>query len=111
MVNHILCSAVNSNASDIHIEVFEKKAKIRFRVDGLLQEISPPPRPMYIPMISRLKILAKMDIAERRIPQDGAIAPKMDGKRIDLRVSTVPTVFGEKMVMRILSKGAIPHMT
>jgi type IV pilus assembly protein PilB len=109
LVNHVLLSAVNNNASDIHIEIFEKSIKIRFRIDGQLQEISPPPRPMYIPMISRLKILAKMDIAERRIPQDGAIALKVTEKRIDLRVSTVPTVYGEKIVMRILSKGVIPH--
>ena len=109
LVNHVLLSAVGSNASDIHIEIFEKSIKIRFRVDGQLQEISPPPRMMYVPMISRLKILAKMDIAERRVPQDGAIALKVGDKRIDLRVSTVPTVYGEKIVMRILSKGAIPH--
>ena len=108
LVNHILSSAVENGASDIHIEPFEKSVKVRFRIDGVLNEISPPPRPMYVPMISRLKILAKMDIAERRIPQDGAIALKIGVKRIDLRVNTVPTVFGEKMVMRILSKGAIP---
>jgi len=108
LVNHILSSAVENSASDIHIEPFEKSVKVRFRIDGMLHEISPPPRPMYIPMISRLKILAKMDIAERRIPQDGAIALKIGEKRIDLRVNTVPTVFGEKMVMRILSKGVIP---
>jgi len=108
LVNHVLSSAVENGASDIHIEPFETNFKVRFRIDGELNEISPPPRPMYVPMISRLKILAKMDIAERRIPQDGAIALKMGDKRIDLRVNTVPTVFGEKMVMRILSKGVIP---
>lgn len=108
LVNHVLSSAVENGASDIHIEPFEKNFKIRFRIDGELNEISPPPWPMYIPMISRLKILAKMDIAERRVPQDGAIAVKIGGKRIDLRVNTVPTVFGEKMVMRILTKGLIP---
>lgn len=108
LVNHVLASAVENGASDIHIEPFEKSFKVRFRIDGELSEISPPPRPMYVPMISRLKILAKMDIAERRVPQDGAIAMKMGDKRIDLRVNTVPTVFGEKMVMRILSKGVIP---
>ena len=108
LVNHILSSAIENGASDIHIEPFEKCVKVRFRIDGELNEISPPPRPIFIPMISRLKILAKMDIAERRIPQDGAIALKIGEKRVDLRVSTVPTVFGEKMVMRILSKGVIP---
>jgi type IV pilus assembly protein PilB len=108
LVNHILSKAVTEGTSDIHIEPFENNVKIRFRTDGQLHEISPPPRAMYIPMISRLKILSKMDIAERRIPQDGAIALKLGDKRVDLRVNTVPTVYGEKMVMRILSKGAIP---
>jgi len=108
LVNHILFSAVESKASDIHIEPFEKAVKVRFRIDGDMSEISPPPKAMYVPMVSRLKILAKMDIAEKRIPQDGAISLKIGDKRIDLRVSTVPTVFGEKMVMRILSKGVIP---
>jgi type IV pilus assembly protein PilB len=109
LVNHLLSKAVNEGASDIHIEPFENTVKIRFRTDGELHEISPPPKAMYIPIISRLKILAKMDIAERRIPQDGAIALKMGDKRVDLRVNTVPTVYGEKMVMRILSKGVIPR--
>jgi type IV pilus assembly protein PilB len=108
LVNHILSSAVKGGASDIHLEAFENSIKVRFRIDGRLQELSPPPMPMYIPMISRLKVLAKMDIAERRIPQDGAIGLTIDGSRVDLRVSTVPTVYGEKMVMRILTKGAIP---
>ena len=108
LVNHVLSKAVTENTSDIHIEPFENNVKIRFRTDGELHEISPPPRSMYIPVISRLKILAKMDIAERRVPQDGAIALKLGDKRVDLRVNTVPTVYGEKMVMRILSKGAIP---
>ena len=108
LVNHILSMAVKSRASDIHIEPFESSVKVRMRIDGRLQEVSPPPRPMYIPAISRLKILAKMDIAERRVPQDGAIALSLGSKRVDLRVNTIPTVYGEKMVLRILSKGAIP---
>jgi len=108
LVNHILSTAVENGASDIHLESFENSVRVRMRIDGKLHEISPPPRAMYIPMISRLKVLAKMDIAERRVPQDGAIALSVSGKRIDLRVSTVPTVYGEKMVLRILSKGAIP---
>ncbi len=82
LVNHILASAVTSGASDIHLEVFENSIKVRFRVDGSLQELSPPPMAMYIPMISRLKVLAKMDIAERRIPQDGAIGLTVEGKRV-----------------------------
>ena len=108
VVNHVLSWAVRNGASDIHMEPFENSVKVRVRVDGQLQELSPPSRAMYVPMISRLKVLSKMDIAERRIPQDGAIALSVDGKRVDLRVSTVPTVYGEKMVMRILAKGAIP---
>lgn len=109
LVNHILSWAVRNGASDVHLEPFENCVKVRVRVDGSLQEISPPPRAMYIPMISRLKVLSKMDIAERRIPQDGAISLTVDQKRVDLRVSTVPTVYGEKMVLRVLAKTAIPH--
>ncbi len=108
LVNHILSGAVKNRASDIHIEPFENSVKVRMRIDGRLQEVSPPPKAMYIPAISRLKILAKMDIAERRVPQDGAIALTIANKRVDLRVNTIPTVYGEKMVLRILSKGAIP---
>ncbi len=108
LVNHILISAVHNNASDIHLEPFEDSIRVRMRIDGKLHEISPPPRSMYIPMISRLKVLSKMDIAERRVPQDGAIALTLGQNRVDLRASTVPAVYGEKMVLRILSKGAIP---
>jgi len=108
MVNQILEQALRAGASDIHIEPFEDSCAIRFRVDGALREIVPPPRSQFISIVSRFKILAKMDIAEKRVPQDGAIALKTGEKRIDLRVNTVPTVYGEKMVMRILDKGAIP---
>ena len=104
----ILEQALRNGASDIHLEPFEDGCKIRFRIDGMLHEIPPPPRPLFLPIVSRFKILAKMDIAEKRVPQDGAIALKSGEKRVDLRVSTVPTVHGEKMVMRILDKGAIP---
>jgi type IV pilus assembly protein PilB len=108
MVNQILEQALRSGASDIHIEPFEDSCAIRLRVDGGLRELAPPPMSMFVAIISRFKILAKMDIAEKRVPQDGAIALKSGDKRVDLRVSTVPTVYGEKMVMRILDKGAIP---
>jgi type IV pilus assembly protein PilB len=108
MVNQILEQAIRSGASDIHIEPFEDSCKIRLRVDGVLQEIPPPSRAQFIKVVSRFKILAKMDIAEKRIPQDGAIALRSGERRIDLRVSTVPTVYGEKMVMRLLDKAAIP---
>jgi len=108
MVNQILEQALRAGASDIHIEPFEDSCAIRLRVDGSLRELVPPPRSQFVSIVSRFKILAKMDIAEKRVPQDGAIALRTGGKRIDLRVSTVPTVYGEKMVMRILDKGAIP---
>ena len=108
MVNQILEQALRAGASDIHLEPFEDSCAIRLRVDGSLRELAPPPRSQFVSIISRFKILAKMDIAEKRVPQDGAIALRTGEKRIDLRVSTVPTVYGEKMVMRILDKGAIP---
>lgn len=108
MVNQILEQALRTGASDIHLEPFEDECKIRLRIDGSLQELVPPSRSLFIPIVSRFKILAKMDIAEKRMPQDGAIALRTGEKRIDLRVNTVPTVYGEKMVMRILDKGAIP---
>ncbi len=108
MVNQILEQALRTGASDIHIEPFEDSCAIRLRVDGSLRELPTPPLSLFVPMVSRFKILAKMDIAEKRVPQDGAIALRTGDKRVDFRVSTVPTVYGEKMVMRILDKGAIP---
>lgn len=108
MVNQILEEALRSGASDIHLEPFEDSCAVRLRIDGELRALTPPTKTQFVPIISRFKILAKMDIAEKRIPQDGAIALKAGVKRVDLRVSTVPTVYGEKMVMRILDKGAIP---
>jgi type IV pilus assembly protein PilB len=108
MVNLILEQALRSGASDIHLEPFEDSCKIRLRIDGVLNELTPPSRNLFIMIISRFKILAKMDIAEKRVPQDGAISMKSGDRRVDLRVSTVPTVYGEKMVMRLLDKAAIP---
>ena len=108
-VNQILEQALRTGASDIHLEPFEEECKIRLRIDGILHELSPPSRAQFIPIVSRFKILAKMDIAEKRVPQDGAIALKSGDKRVDLRVNTVPTVYGEKMVMRILDKSAASH--
>jgi type IV pilus assembly protein PilB len=108
MVNQILEQALRNGASDIHLEPFEDGCKFRLRIDGILHELPSPSKAIFIMIISRLKILARMDIAEKRIPQDGAIALRTGDKRIDLRVNTVPTVHGEKMVMRILDKGAIP---
>ena len=108
MVNQILEQALRNGASDIHLEPFEDGCKFRLRIDGVLHELPSPSKAVFIMIISRLKVLAKMDIAEKRIPQDGAIALRTGDKRIDLRVNTVPTVYGEKMVMRILDKAAIP---
>jgi type IV pilus assembly protein PilB len=108
MVNQILEEALRQGASDIHLEPFEDSCAVRLRIDGELRPLPSPTKGQFVPIISRFKILAKMDIAEKRVPQDGAIALKSTTKRVDLRVSTVPTVYGEKMVMRILDKGAIP---
>ena len=92
-------------ASDIHIEPFEKEIRIRYRIDGVLQEIMKPPMKMKAALISRIKILSDLNIAERRVPQDGRIKLKMKNKVVDFRVSTLPVIFGEKIVMRILDKG------
>ncbi len=108
MVNQILEQALRNGSSDIHLEPFEDSCKFRLRIDGVLHELPSPTKSNFVMIVSRFKILAKMDIAEKRVPQDGAIALKNKDKRIDLRVNTVPTVYGEKMVMRILDKGAIP---
>lgn len=108
LVNHILKEAIHRRASDIHLEPYEDTVRARLRIDGDLVELTPPPRPMFVPMVSRLKILSRMDIAEKRIPQDGAFSMQADGKKVDMRVNTVPTVWGEKMVMRLLNKSAIP---
>ena len=108
MVNQIIEQALRYKASDIHLEQFEDGCKLRCRIDGVLHELPPPSKTVFVMIISRLKVLAKMDIAEKRVPQDGAIALRTGDKRVDLRVNTVPTVYGEKMVMRILDKAAIP---
>ena len=108
MVNQILEQALHTGASDIHLEPFEDSCKFRLRIDGVLHELPSPSKSVFVMILSRFKILSKMDIAEKRIPQDGSIALKAKDRRIDLRVNTVPTVYGEKMVMRILDKAAIP---
>jgi type IV pilus assembly protein PilB len=104
-VNSLITEAVRRGASDIHIEPYEKKLRVRFRVDGVLQEMASPPARMRAAIISRLKIMADLDIAERRVPQDGRIKIRVMKRTIDLRVSTLPTIFGEKIVLRILDKG------
>lgn len=103
-VNRILGDAFLKKASDIHVEPYEHVFRIRFRVDGALQEIARPPKSLMLPIISRIKILAKLDISERRKPQDGRIKLEIDGLPIDYRVSSLPTLFGEKVVLRLLDQ-------
>ncbi len=107
LVNAILKQAVSERCSDIHIECFDEKVSLRFRIDGVLYERMAPPKAAFMAVVSRLKILSKLDIAERRLPQDGTFSIKVQNRPIDLRVSICPTVFGEKVVMRILDKGAV----
>src|SRR3990167_5971321 len=104
----IIRQAIDERASDIHIEPFENKIALRYRIDGKLYSIPPPAAYLHLPIVSRIKILAKLDIAEKRLPQDGAISAKLENRMVDLRISTIPTVWGEKVVMRILDKGAVP---
>jgi general secretion pathway protein E len=108
LVNLILTKALESRASDIHIEPYENRLVVRYRIDGVLHEVESPPRRLSAAVISRVKIMASLDIAERRLPQDGRIKLRIQGKEIDLRVSTVPTMHGESVVMRILDKGGVP---
>ncbi len=107
LVNLILQRAVEARASDIHIEPFENRLKVRYRIDGVLQEVEAPPASSTAAVISRVKIMAKLNIAERRLPQDGRIMHRVQGKELDLRVSTVPTSHGESVVMRILDRESI----
>ena len=107
IVNLILVQALKEKASDIHLEPFEKQFRLRYRVDGSLIEVSSPPKALQLPIVSRIKILAGLDIAERRLPQDGRFRIRVSGKEVDLRVSILPTVYGEKIVIRLLDKGAL----
>ncbi len=107
LVNLIMQRAVEARASDIHIEPFENRLKVRYRVDGVLHEVEAPPSKSTAAVISRIKIMAKMNIAERRLPQDGRIMHRVQGKELDLRVSTIPTSHGESVVMRILDRESI----
>jgi len=106
-VNLVLYQAITDRASDIHIEPFEKDFKIRYRVDGALYEMNPPPLSMALPIISRVKVLSGLNIAERRVPQDGRIALTVAGRQVDLRVSCLPTVHGESVVLRVLDRSAV----
>jgi len=104
LVNAMIAMAVEKRASDIHIEPFEKEFRVRYRIDGVLLNQEPPPRELKAAIVSRLKLMAKLNIAERRLPQDGRIKLKILGREVDLRVSTLPTLFGESLVMRLLDR-------
>jgi type IV pilus assembly protein PilB len=107
LVNYLVLQAVRKGASDIHIEPGRKSATVRYRVDGQLVEVLRPRRDIYPTIVSRIKVMGKMDIAEHRLPQDGRCQVVADGKEVDLRISTLPTVLGEKVVMRVLDKGRL----
>jgi len=107
LVSLIITNALEMRASDIHVEPFENRLAVRYRVDGVLHDVESPPKRLAAAVISRIKIMANLDIAERRLPQDGRIRLRVQGKEIDLRVSTVPTMHGESVVMRILDKGGV----
>ncbi len=106
-VNLVLARAVCDHASDVHFEPFENELKIRYRIDGALYEITPPPKAFALPITSRIKVLAHLNIAERRLPQDGRIKVTLAGRTVDLRVSTLPTQFGESVVLRVLDQSAV----
>ena len=106
-VNLVLAQAVRDKASDIHFEPFEDEFKIRYRIDGALYEMAPPPLTLAVPVISRIKVLSELNIAERRVPQDGRIKITIEGSPVDLRVSTLPTQFGESVVCRVLDQSAV----
>jgi type II secretion system protein E len=108
-VDLLLSQAVKSRASDIHVEPQEKSMMIRMRIDGILRDMVPPSRKMQAAVVARIKILSEMDIAERRLPQDGRFKVKASGRDIDVRVSVIPTIYGEKVVMRILDASAVNH--
>ncbi len=106
-VDLVLYQAIQDRASDIHFEPFESEFKIRYRVDGALYEMAPPPRHLALPVISRVKVMSNLNIAERRLPQDGRIQKVIAGRQVDLRVSTLPTQFGESVVLRVLDRSTV----
>ncbi|MBA7621581.1 Type II secretion system protein E [subsurface metagenome] len=107
LVNTIITKGVEAGASDIHIEPYDKELRVRFRIDGILREVMKPPKKMHKAVVSRIKIMAKMKIAEKRLPQDGRIKVRIKRKPIDFRVASMPTIYGEKMALRILDRSAI----
>ena len=108
LVNLILLEAIQSRTSDVHVEPFETELKVKYRVDGVLREQPSPPKHLQAALIGRIKIMANMNIAERYIPQDGHITLRFEGRKVDIRVSTIPTLYGESVVMRILDKSSLP---
>jgi len=106
LVNSLIFQAAKDGASDIHIEPFERNSSIRFRVDGIMNEVLAPPRRLHAAVVSRIKVMARMNIAEKRLPQDGGIRTRVAGRELDIRVSTVPTSFGERVVLRLLDRSA-----
>lgn len=107
LLNLVLLQAIRDKASDIHFEPFESEFKMRYRIDGVLYEMVPPPKHLALPIVSRIKVMAKLDIAERRLPQDGRIELTVGNAPIDLRVAVLPTMFGESVVMRVLDRGNV----
>jgi len=107
LVDLIIRQAIDEHASDIHIEPFKERISLRYRIDGKLYEIPPPAKHLHLPIVSRIKILSKLDIAEKRLPQDGAFLVKLEDRAVDLRVSCVPTIYGEKIVLRILDRSSV----
>ncbi|HMS05817.1 MAG TPA: ATPase, T2SS/T4P/T4SS family [Burkholderiaceae bacterium] len=105
LVQTLLSRAVEARASDVHLEISQQRFRVRYRIDGVLFDMESPPRRLYLPAISHLKLRARMNIAERRLPQDGRLKMELGGRHIDMRVSTVPTVYGESMVIRLLDQG------
>ncbi|HKK90010.1 MAG TPA: ATPase, T2SS/T4P/T4SS family, partial [Desulfobacteraceae bacterium] len=104
LVNHMISQSVKANASDIHIEPFQETLQVRYRIDGILYEMLTPPKWIQSALVSRIKVMAKMNIAEKRVPQDGRMEVRIGAQEIDIRVSTIPTAFGERLVMRLLNK-------
>ncbi len=107
LLNLVLMQAIKDKASDVHFEPFETEFKMRYRIDGVLYEMVPPPKHLALPIVSRIKVMAELDIAERRMPQDGRIELAVNGKPVDLRIAVLPTLFGESVVMRILDRSAV----
>ncbi|KJS11782.1 MAG: type II secretion system protein E [Peptococcaceae bacterium BRH_c8a] len=106
LVNMIITQAVNAKASDIHIEAYERYVRVRFRIDGVLHDIMQPPQRMQASIVSRIKVMSNMNIAERRIPQDGRVSMRIEGRTIDIRVATLPAAFGERVTMRLLDRSS-----